>query len=481
MINLRSALLIWSALPLVVAGGLYFLRRYDRVVHLAAIAVCLALAWLAWTAPIGAPIIIRLWREFPAFEIQPAMQILGGSFSLGNNLRPALALLYLSAAFWFGGSYTARTHRLFTPTGLAIAGLMSAALGAGAISTAALLTALVALLCVPVLSAPGEPLRRGILRFLVYQLSGVCLVLFAESALAATQSPESALGPFFTLLLGFALMMGVVPFHTWMPMLAEVGRPFSAAFVFFVIPASAGLLALQIILRLGSSSILPALPIVLRFGGVLMLATGGIGAALERNLGRLAGFAAMTQVGGALLAISLVENNTTANIGLVFAELAPQGLALALLGLSLGILRSRSGSLDAPALTGAGRRLPAATFTALLSLFSMAGLPLLAAFPIYTAILQQVGRHSLSTAFLSLAGLLALTTGVLRNLAGLFSLPLSSVPLSPAPKLPAWRWEETRLQIALLGLGAALLFIVGLFPQVYLPTIAAMALQFAAP
>ncbi|MFM8322262.1 MAG: proton-conducting transporter membrane subunit, partial [Chloroflexota bacterium] len=445
---------------------------------------------------IGQPIVLRLVTTLPAFRIDETTRLFGGSFRLDETTRPALALLYLSAAFWFGGAFAARSHRLFVPLGLAVAGLMTAALGAQDAATAALLFELVALLFVPLLSSPGRKMRRGVLRFLVYQTIGVCLILFAEALLglmstAGGDTPQQA-DAFLALLLGFAMLLAVVPFHSWMPMLAEQGNPFQALFAFFVIPGAAGFLAFETLLRYSATSLAPAMLLVFQYGGVLMVLVGGLGAAFERHLGRIAGFAALSQVGMTLLAVSLNDQagRSSPVVGIYFAQLLPQAISLAVWGVALSAINRELEGLQFRVTAGAARRMPFAAAALVLANLSVAGVPLLAGFPVYVALWAQLVSRSLPVTLLSLAGNLGLMVAALRTLTVLAlkpepasGAPDAAAPGSPTPDGPAapadWKPGETRLQMLLLGAGMALLLLAGLLPQAYFPTLTSMAIQFA--
>lgn len=502
-----NALLIWSGLPALAAVGMYVFRRFDRAVHLSAIGLGLALAALALWVPINEPIILRLWETLPAFRISGSLNVLGSAFLLDNNTRPALVLLYVSLAFWSGGSWQARTHRLFIPLSVTMTALMSAALGAENLPTGGLMLELSVLLCVPLLSAPGERMRHGVIRFLSYQTSGVCLVLFAEPTLAAAgvEITPDVRNAFFILLLGFALLLGVIPFHTWMPMIAQAGRPYSAMFVFFVIPTGVSILALDILSHY--TNLVPLMLPMMRYGGALMVLTGGIGAVFEHNLGRIAGFTAVAQAGMTLLAVSLYETAGRASplIGIYFAQMAPQAAAMGVWGLGLSILSSRVGDLSFTRVRGAGLRLPMATLAIGLANLSLACLPLLAGFPISIALWSQLGARSLPVTTLALLGNLGLVIAGLRSLAVLVApvdapvaepdeavrIPDTEVETSIDPasigetgqgQLPLplrWSAGETRLQAVLLTIGCLLLLFGGLFPQAYIPWITSLAIQYA--
>jgi NADH:ubiquinone oxidoreductase subunit 2 (subunit N) len=482
-----TALLIWSILPALLAGLLYGLRRWERAIYLSGVAITLALAWLAWQFPIGESIALRLWAGMPPARIEPAHTLFGSRFTLDDPARPALVLLYLSAAFWFGGAGAARTHRLFVPLGLGALALISAALGAETVPAAALLLALAALLCIPVVSSPGEPTRGGAVRLLVYVTCGVCLVLFADATLTVAVPAGEARDPTPSLLilaLGFALILAVVPFHTWMPMLGEETNPYAAAFIFFLVPTAAAFLALEILTRYSVAGLTPAMFTVLQYAGALMAIAGGCGAALERHLGRIMAFAAIATLGITLVALSLNNQlgRPTPLIGLFFAQLAPNGLSLGIWGLALTILRGYLPGLAYTDVRGAARRLPAACAVLLLANLSLAGMPLLAGFPAHMALWAALAQRAPSIALLASLGAAGLGVAALRSLAVMARLTAAKTDDSGTPPPPdgsPWQISETRLQLALLAGGGLLLFLAGCFPQAYLPTLTSMAILFA--
>ena len=349
-------------------------------------------------------------------------------------------------------------------------------------------------------------MRHGVVRFLSYQTIGVCLVLFAEPTLAAAgvEITPDVRNAFFILLLGFALLLGVIPFHTWMPMIAQAGRPYSAMFVFFAIPTGISILALDILSHY--ANLVPLMLPMLRYGGALMVLTGGIGAVFEHNLGRIAGFTAVAQAGMSLLAVSLYETAGRASplIGVYFSQLAPQAAAMGVWGLGLSILSSRVGDLSFSRVRGAGLRLPMATLAIGLANLSLACLPLLAGFPISIALWSQLGARSMPITTLALLGNLGLMIAGIRSLAALVA-PVKVSVIEPAEATPLpgvepevateaaileeaaqdqlpltlrWSTGETRLQAVLLTIGCLLLLFGGLFPQAYIPWITSLAIQY---
>lgn len=471
-----SALAIWSLIPGVLALSLYSLRRWEKTIHATGVLFALLLAWLAWQMPIGEPVALRLWPGFPVFTIEPVQAIYGNRFTLDNATRPVLILLYLGAAFWIGGAGPARTHRLFAPLGLMLTAVLAAALSADSVSSAAMLIAVAALVSVPLLSSPGKPAAKGVSRYLIFQIAGVCMILFADALLTIATTPEaterpSLLPALLALSLGFAMILAVVPFHTWLPMLAEEANPYAASFVFFLLPNAVALLALEILIRYSLIGLPAGTFTGMQYAGVLMVLAGGIGATFDRHLGRVLGFAAVAQIGMTLLALSLNDQpeRTTSLIGIYFSQLAPQAIGLAVWSLALTIFRFYLPELSYTAVRGAAYRLPVAAMTLVMANLSLAGLPVLASFPVNVALWSALSQRSLTIALLSLIGCAGVLAAGLRSLAALVS----------APGQVRWQITESRLQAILLLTGVGLLIFAGLFPQYYMTALTNLAITFA--
>jgi NADH:ubiquinone oxidoreductase subunit 2 (subunit N) len=472
-----QAPLIWIVLPGMIAVMLYTLRRWERLTLAIGILTSLLLAWMAWQWPIGEAIPLGLWPGMPSLRIEAQLIILGRSLTLANSTRPMLILIYLGIGFWLGGAYTARVNRLFTPLGLAVAALLVAALAIRPTLYAALLVETVALVCLPILSPPGEPAKQGVIRFLAFQTIGMCFILLGDwwippievSAMDATRALQAVA----LIGLGFALLEAVFPFHTWVPMLTEQAHPFAVTFVLFILPVTVGLVGLNYLDLFDPLSIAPAVYAGLRMGGVFLVAIGGVWAALQNHLGRILGFAVITQIGLGLLIFSLRVNldYNPLYLGLYFALLLPEGLCLGLWGLSLQIIKSQAGDLRFRSVQGIGRRLPVTATSLVVSNLSLAGLPLLASFPVMVILWSILSAQSLSAALVVLAGSACLLIAGIRSMA----------VLSMSPKGEGWHISEKRTQILLLALGCLGLFLLGLLPQVFLPSLINMAFIYANP
>jgi formate hydrogenlyase subunit 3/multisubunit Na+/H+ antiporter MnhD subunit len=465
-----SAPILWILFPGLVAVILYNLRRWERSILLAGLLVATGLAWLAWWLPIEEPVRLGLWAGFPAFALGDTLTILGRRFILNNASRPVLVLIYLGVTYWFGGARVARSDRLFVPLGLAIAALFTAALAVEPFLYAALLIEMAALVSVPILSPPGRPVGRGVLRFLAFQTLGMPFLLFTGWLLTGAETTPAGIDlvvrAAILMGMGFAFLMAIFPFHTWIPMLAEEAHPYAAAFVLFFLPSVIALFGLSFLQRYPWLQTAPDLVVALRFVGMLMVLIGGVWAAFQRHLGRIMGYAAIMEIGLALLAISLsLGSGEAANpggslsLGIFFAQLLPRGIGLALWSLSLSILQQRSGGLSYHAVHGIARQLPVVAAGLLLAQFSIAGFPLLAGFPVSVALWSALAQQSLPITLLSVLGSAGLMIAGLRTLAVLVT----------GPDEADWCVTESWPQIGFLSLSGLALILVGILPQWFLP------------
>jgi NADH-quinone oxidoreductase subunit N len=471
-----SAPLIWIFLPGLVSGILFLVRRWERVVMLTGIIAALLLVLFAWQLPIGEAIETT---GIPTFTIRESVNVLGRAFLLTNADQPILILIYLGAALWFGGAKIAGANRMFTPIGLAICGLLTASLAVEPFLYAALLIELAVLVSVPLLSPPGDRIGRGVLRYLTFLTLGMPFILFTGWLFVGVEAspgdPTAIFRAIVPLLLGFAFLIGIFPFHTWIPMIAEESHPYTAAFIFFVLPGVISIFGLSFLVRYPWLQSTPLMNVSLRLLGLLMVFTGGVWAAFQRNLARMMGYAVMVDIGLSLLAISLGTGSLNGQLaasgpeaprstGLFFALFPARAVGLTVWALALSTIRNHSFGQDFRSTQGLARKLPIASAALILAHFSFAGLPLLAGFPIQLALWSSLVAQSLPGALAGLVGITGLMAGAIRSLA----------VLSMGTDEAGWEISENRWQIFLLSVGILLILLLGLLPQTYMPILTAI-------
>ncbi len=475
-----SSPVIWILFPGLAGVILFIFQKYRRAVFIAGTVLAFLLGLSAWLLPIGREISLGVI----SIQLADTLTVFGRQFVLNARDQSVLILIYLGLAFWFAGSLTARVSRMFIPLGLAIAGLITAVLAVEPFLYAALIIELIVLVSIPLLASPGTLAGRGVIRFLVFQTLGFPFILFAGWSLGGIEngllSPVLSVFSYVMLGLGFWFLMGIFPFHSWIPMLSEQSHPYSVAFLLYELTLGISLFALGIFDRYVWLREVIGLFQLLEIAGVLMIITGGIGAAFERNLGRLMSYEVLVEIGISILAIrvGLVESGENTRLGIFFATLYPRALslgvwALAAVTISRSVKSSPGAAMSSEKLTfknvqGAARRFPIAAIGLLLAQFSLAGFPLLVGFPVRLALWTAIAHDSTLIATLALIGFFGLIVGGLRTMA---VLVMGSDDQD-------WETNERLEERFLLGLGGIALVVMGVFPQIFTPLFARMAEAF---
>ena len=473
-----NAPVIWIILPGAFSVLLFFIRYREKLVMTVGVIFSLILGLFAYLQPINDSIDLGL----TTIALSDTLTVLGRRFVIEPTKAPVLILIYIGTAFWFAGSFTARTGRLFVPIGLFIAGLVTAALAVRPFLYAAMLIELVVIVCIPLFTFNRRSIDSGSLRFLVYQSLSMPFILFTgwllTGAEASPGDSELILRAVVFLGLGFSLLLGIFPFHTWIPMVAETINLYIVAFVFYILPLIVSLFGLGFLDNYAWLRTLPGIYLSLQWIGLLMVIIGGVGTFYERSLGRMMAFAMIIEIGISLIVLS-TGNSETGEIRLLyvfFISLLPRGLALGIWSLAVVTISGHESDggdsqkfqyLDN--LHGAGLRNPIAASALILSLLTLAGFPLTAGFPVHLALWDGLSVQSLFVSFGALIGSAGILAGAIRTMLVLVSQPTDVT----------WQLRETWDERVLLIFGGATLILLGLFPQVWLPQLSKLTAIFA--
>lgn len=462
---------IWIVFPGVIAVLCLFLQRRETLVAILGTLTALALAALAYWLPSAEQWTIGPWT----LPLNDTWSVVGRQFVLSEAERPALIVLYLAAGLWFGAVPVARPGQLFVPFGLAFVALLTAAIAVDPFLYAGLLLEMAVLLSVPTLITPGSRVGRGVIRYLTFQTLGVPFILFTGWMLTGVEvtpgDQDLILRAGVFLGLGFAFLLAVFPFHTWIPMLANEAHPYAAGFVFLLLPGAIGLFGLSFLERYAWLRDAPGTYILMQVVGVVMVFTAGFWSAFQRDLGRLMGFALLLDSGFSFLALSQAQGEQAIPfLVLFFAAMIPRGISLGVWALGLSFLRRKVGGLDFGQVRGLGRQHPVLLATSAMAVFSLAGLPILASYPIRLAILQSLSSSAPQVVSLALLGSLGLLTGGVRALAVFLD----------HPDRRTWKFSEPRLLLFYLLIGSCGLLLFGLAPQLLTQAFADLLAVFAA-
>jgi len=447
-----SAPIIWIVFPVLISIGFWFIQEKRRLLLSLAVALCGLLAVIAIVQPIGA--VMKLGPI--SIEIMTTLAIFGRALVLENSDRFFLAFINLAAIFWFVGSYIVNAPTKFIPLSLSILGLLTAALAVEPFLYSAIFVELTAIVTIPLLTLPNRPVGKGTMRFLIYQSLALPFILLAGWILSGAQAnPSDAsqlnLAALF-LGLGFSFWLGVFPFHVWIPELSEETHSYIAGFLLSILPVVFILIMLNflngIIWLKDASFLVP----VLRVVGVVMVVSGGLGAAIQKDLRRLFGFAVIFESGFAILAISL--QNSIGNQSF-YISFIPRIIQLGLLALSLTIFRKANIMPDLLHIKGQFRNHPITASALLVSLFSIAGFPLLAGFPIKIELIEQFSNNPLIVVW-SILGMSAILFSAVRILILLITKTDENQ-----------KNIETTGEIVLLSVGVFCIIIMGILPNIF--------------
>lgn len=447
-----SAPILWILVPFIAGVLILFFLPEDHA-PLAGGIVAMVLALVALIFPID----VALLLGPISLKISSSIQFFGRSFILNTADGLLLAIIYGLAALWFFGTQASATKNRFVSIGLMIVALLTASIAVEPFLFAALLLEMAAMLVIPLLVLPYQKPGRGVVRFLIYQTLAMPFILFSGWMLTGVEASPGNLGTTTqagTMLgLGFAFLLGVFPLYNWIPMLMEEASPYVTGFLLWVLPTFTVIFALGFLDRYTWLRTSPQLSNAILFAGVLMVASGGIFASLQRHLGRIMGYAAIAETGLLVLAMSLKSAEL---VNVTFLLLIPRGLEFAVWALALSIIKRKAYSLRFSEVQGLIRSYPVAVAALIFAHLSVAGFPLLAGFPARVALWQELAGQSLTTSFWAFVGLFGLLIAAIRSLA-VFVM---------AEEYKAWELNESWVQVVMLGVGVSGLFLLGMFPQI---------------
>jgi formate hydrogenlyase subunit 3/multisubunit Na+/H+ antiporter MnhD subunit len=446
-----NAPFIWILLPILVGILLLFISN-QRVLSIIGGTVGLLLAVTAQFIPIETAITLGGY----SLRINSSLNVLGRTLSIQPTEGPLLAMIYGAVALWFYGAEAASSARRLIPIGYIITALMVATIAVEPFLYAALFIEMAILLAIPLITTLYAPPSRGITRFLVYQTLAMPFILLAGWLLGgveaspgdlalATQS-ASMLG------LGFAFLLAIFPLYNWIPMLSEEVSPYSLGFLLWMLPTITIIFGAGFIDRYSWLRSSPDLMTALRLAGLIMLVTGGVFAAFQRNLARIMSYGAIAETGFSILALSL---DISTGVPVLFLLIPARALGLAVWSLAVTIIKGEVESMRFGAARGILRVLPFAGTGMIIAALSTGAFPLLAGFPGRLALWENLARDSIGSALWMGIGVIGLLISTFRSLA----------VISMAEEYTSWEPRESLTQRIMLGLGVIGLFLMGIFPQ----------------
>jgi multicomponent Na+:H+ antiporter subunit D len=455
-----EGLFLLLTLPLVMAAVVYILRRWASLSALLAAGTALILG----TALLVLPPDQSVWSLGDRqIAIDEAVDLMGRQLVMEPADQIAMAFLFLTTAGLFILAWRFAPRSLLFPVGLSMLSLLGGALLIRPLIYAILLVEIAAALSIFALQGEGQSPTRGGLRYLTLTtlaLPGLMVIHWLMERYALTPDDIGLLDTSAILLtFSYALLLGVVPFHAWVPAVGG-GRkdgsiPLAGAFILTVGNGAIWFLLFNFLEFYPELYSYPRFASLVSNAGLAMVVVGGLLASAQRRLGRLMGYGALVDTGSALIALSM---DSEIGLSLLLLSLLMRPFGLILMAAGLSGLQARNGGDDhLDALQGLGREAPWSTAALILGGLSVAGLPVSAGFVWRWTLCRTLSPSNPDSAlFLLLAGV-GVMIGVWRGL---------SVLLSPSQS-PEDRGSvsEGWLTAAVVAVAIVVCVGIGLFPQ----------------
>lgn len=395
-----NAPLIWIGFPGITAVVLLLLLDYPRVVKWTGTAAAGVFGLSALIIPVEKVINLLNYQV----ALQNTMNILGRQLIILDSYRPLLVFLFWGYGIWFLLTDFRSVSPWMIPLGLLSLCIVLIILTVDPIFYAAIFFAFLALVNTVLLTPPPDPAVRGVFRYLIYQIFGVLFILFGMWMLSWVDigSAERVLiiRAVIILGIGFSFLLAVFPFTSWIPMLAVENHPFLAAFVFHTYLTAVFFLGIRFLAGAAWLPTVVAIQPALQFGGLLMVILGGTAAVFSDHMGRTLSSAVIVEIGRALVIISFLGEG----FQLIYPQLMVQGVSLALWALCLTVLFPVVKDFRYRSLRGVAKQWPLIFWGLTAAQFSLAGLPLLAGFPVYWSATSSLVTLSPERALIFLGG-----------------------------------------------------------------------------
>jgi len=251
--------------------------------------------------------------------------------------------------------------------------------------------------------------------------------------------------------LGFIFWLAVFPFYSWIPIIFEENKQINTAFILIILPISMFFLMIRFLngfvwLR-NSYLVFQAL---IYLGGI-MVATGGLWVLFQTNIRRILGFTFFISSGALLVSLGL--NNPSGYI-LFSYQILPRLLGFSILTWSIISFEKKYGvGFNLSSFSSAMFEFPFSSTGLLVAFFSLAGMPLLASYPVIQMLYQQLASRSMVLVGLLLLGNVCVSMVGFRLLSIMLSKNHQKTMVS-----------ETLTNKYMVIIGSVLIVAVGIFP-----------------
>ena len=246
-------------------------------------------------------------------------------------------------------------------------------------------------------------LSSGILLYgfsLIYGLSGS--TNFNEISINISDFQYGLTFGIVFILVGLAFKISAVPFHMWAPDVYQ-GSPTSVTIIFAILPKIAALTVFIRFLYVPFVNMIDQWQMIVIFLSIASMTFGAVAAIGQKNLKRLVAYSSISHMGYALAGLTTVTNEGIQSSIIYMSIYLVMNLAL--FSCMFMMRRNENYFENIDDLSGLSKNHPILSFSMLIILFSLAGIPPLAGFfakfYIFKAVIEQ------SMYFLAIVGLLS--------------------------------------------------------------------------
>ena len=455
--------MLLMTIPAFVGVLLYNLRRWIWIQVTLVCGTMLLLFMLVQQAPVD-QLVVLAGRDM---YFRSSWEILGRAFVLVPSDRSLLTFIFISVFLFAVSGAVVSVTTLFYPVVLSLVSIIMAIMFVHPFIYAALFIQIAAVACVFMIADNVYSRVTGALRYLSFASIGVPFILMAGWQLEMYQvRPDDnllLLQASWMLGVGVLILLAVVPFHSWIPIVARSSPPIVAAFVIAVIQAAMFFFLIDMLVQFDWLRNNMQFFLALRISGMLMIVTGGVFVFAQRSFGGLMGYSALIDWGCTLVALGLRLPNSVEIAAMIICT---RVIALIVWGIGAGTIFNNNNSTWDVRLHI--RRNPFATVSMIVGGLSLAAMPLTAGFPSRWALLQMLAGIYPNYAIVLLVAGLCAWMGYIRVIA-------ETVDLTGIIDGDMYRTtSESRGTIGLSVFVVLSLIIFGLVPQWLYPKAASM-------
>ena len=368
--------LLFIVFPVVLSTASLFLRNKALYYRLALILMTLVLGIAAFILASRSP------GGGTALSSSESFNILGRSLNLTHDALPLIGVIYLIACLWIASTFFYFSNEFFPALCVGYTALIIASLSIDPFLYSVLILFLANILFLPILSYSKFKHIKGRMRFLVFQMLSVFLILLAGWILAGGEiAPVDEEELFLSSILlgvGIALWLGVFPFHTWIPLLAEEVSFFPFGFLLTLLPVSGIIMLMKFLNSFAWLRDYAAFYPALQYLGAIMIFLGGIGAFFQKSIARMSAYTFVFGIGLLLCSVGYIP---LASTDLVSAWILPLILAFWSISIAYHDMVGYEKRQSIEILKGQFYEKPLHSVLLLTGFFSLAGIPFFSGYP----------------------------------------------------------------------------------------------------